>query len=88
MTTCFRSGLALGLLVFVLAPPATAPSWRADEAWPDLLSQEPASDPALAQLHERAAAALERLVQLEQTSQWRLHLAESRSDGETIITEH
>jgi hypothetical protein len=89
MTINLRSGPALGVIVALFASlSATSNSGRLDETWPNLLSQETAGDPVLAQLHRRANAALEKLVQSEDSPQWTLHLADSRSDDGVIITEH
>jgi hypothetical protein len=67
MNDCRWNGLALGLILGVMAAHLTAATnaSRSDEPWPMLLSNEPAApvDPAVTLLQQRASGSLERLVQ-------------------------
>jgi hypothetical protein len=67
MNDCRWNGLALGLILGVMAAHLTAATnaSRSEEPWPMLLSNEPAApaDPAVTLLQQRASGSLERLVQ-------------------------
>jgi hypothetical protein len=65
MNDCRRNGLALGLILAVIAQliPATSAS-RNEEPWPMLLAGDPAGvDPSVVLLRQRASDSLQRLMQ-------------------------
>jgi hypothetical protein len=66
VTWCVRRWNALGLGIFVIATmhlAAPAVSTPVNEPWPALLSSEPAADPAIVLLQQRASGSLEKLIQ-------------------------
>jgi hypothetical protein len=62
MNTCPWNQLVLGIVAVMVYLAVATNTGRVDEPWPMLLFSEPASDPSVVLLHQRANESLEKLL--------------------------